>query len=85
MKEYRLLIAALILLAVVYAKEYTWAHLGSTGFWIIGFALMIYCFILSLWALIELVKWIKKANDHVSIWTILISIGLILISIYGMK
>ncbi len=85
MKNYRLLLASVVLFVFVYAKEYSWAHLGSTGFWIVGFGAMIYCFVLSMWVLVDLGRWILNTKPRNPVWSILVALGLIIVSIYGMR
>ena len=86
LKQYRILLASLLLLIIVYAKEYSWAYLGTTGFWIIALCLILYSFVLVIWVLTDVIIKIREKRPlKKELWIPILSLILIIISIAGMK
>jgi hypothetical protein len=85
-KDLRVLFASSLLFILVYIKDYSWAWSGNTVFWIISFSLILYCLFLIGWLLVNVYRWGKGGFKEIySLWIYLITTGILLISIYGMR
>jgi hypothetical protein len=85
-KDLRVLFASSLLFILVYIKEYSWAWFGNTIFWIISFLLILYCLFLIGWLLFNIYRWGKGGFKEIySLGIYLITTGILLISIYGMR
>ena len=85
-KDLRILFASSLLFILVYSKAYTWTWFGSNMFWIIALLFMLYCVFLIGWLLFEIYNWIKGGFQKTQIFRIyLVTIGILIASIYGMR
>ncbi|MEM6265293.1 MAG: hypothetical protein AAGI38_22520 [Bacteroidota bacterium] len=85
-QNHKILLASCTLLIMIHIKEYTWGWLGSPLFWVIAFLLMLSCAALIGWLLFDLYKWMKNGfPERHQIWTYLMIIGILAISIDGMR
>ena len=85
-KDLKVLIASLLLYILVYIRDYTWTGFGNTIFWIISLSLLLYCALLIGWLLVNIYHWAKDGfKGFYSFWIFLLTIGVLSISIYGMR
>jgi|GEM_PF-5030963 len=85
-EDLKVLFASSLLLVLVYAKDYSWARFDNAIFWIIAFLLILYSVFLIGWLLIRVYRWGKGGfKGFYSLWIYIITIGILSISIYGMR
>jgi len=85
-KDLGILTISLLLLILVYIKDYSWAWFGSTFFWVVGFALILFCVFIFGWLVLRIFQWRKEGlKESYSLWIYLIIIGIMITSIYGMR
>jgi CDP-diglyceride synthetase len=85
-KNLRLLLASVLLYILVYIKDYSWTGFGNTIYWIISFSLLLYCGVLIVWLLVNIYQWVKAGFKGIySFWIFLLTIGVLWLSIYGMR
>lgn len=85
-KDLRLLLAGVLFFGVVYLKEYTWAWAGTTAFWFIALAVLVFGAVLSLWLTFDLFRWARNGfRPENRWWVFLTALGLVLLAWYGMR
>jgi hypothetical protein len=85
-KDFRILLASIVLLIIIYLKKWTWDSFGNTLYWIISISLMIYCLYLCIWLIFEITKWVRdglKESYHIGVYSATLLI--LLLSIYEMR
>jgi len=85
-KDFRILLGSLILYILVKSIPYFGEWFGMNAFWIIILLMPFYIFLLVGWLLFEIYEWIKEGFKKMQLlWIYLVTIGILIISIYGMR